>query len=60
MSITTKEEAKLSSVEDATKDERARLTEKVKSRAHALGFQKVGVVRAEALTGQYAVFIDHA
>jgi epoxyqueuosine reductase len=54
MSITTEEEAKLSSVVDAAKRERARLTEEVKSRARALGFQKVGVVRAEALTKERA------
>jgi epoxyqueuosine reductase len=54
MSILTEEEARPSSAEEATKRERARLTEEVKSRAHALGFQKVGVVRAEALTEERA------
>jgi epoxyqueuosine reductase len=54
MSILTEEEARPSSAEDATKSARARLTEEVKSRAHALGFQKVGVVRAEALTDERA------
>ncbi|HVF41531.1 MAG TPA: tRNA epoxyqueuosine(34) reductase QueG [Pyrinomonadaceae bacterium] len=40
--------------EDSARISRARLTEEVKSRALALGFQKVGVVRAEALTEERA------
>lgn len=52
MSILAEEAARLSSTEDATR--RSRLTEEVKARARAFGFQKVGVVRAEALTGERA------
>ena len=52
MSILVQEEARLSSTEDATS--LSGLTEELKSRALALGFQKVGVVRAEALTEERA------
>ena len=53
MSILTEEQARdSSSTEDAAR--RAHLTEEVKSRARALGFQKVGVVRAEVLTEERA------
>src|ERR1700749_4680627 len=55
MIITTEEEeARPSSASDAARLSPARLTEELKSRAHALGFQKVGVVRAEALTEERA------
>jgi epoxyqueuosine reductase len=55
MSILTEEEARpSSSTPDAARLSRARLTEEVKSRARALGFQKVGVARAESLTGERA------
>ncbi|HKG12914.1 MAG TPA: tRNA epoxyqueuosine(34) reductase QueG [Pyrinomonadaceae bacterium] len=55
MSILTEEEARPTpSTRDAERLSRARLTEEVKSRARALGFQKVGVVRAESLTGERA------
>jgi epoxyqueuosine reductase len=53
MSILTQEAARPSaSTEDAAR--LTRLTEEVKSRARALGFQKVGVVRAEPLTDERA------
>jgi epoxyqueuosine reductase len=55
MSILTEEEARpSSSTQEAGGLARARLTEELKRRAHALGFQKVGVVRAEPLTGERA------
>lgn len=54
MNILAEKEARPSSAEDSTTLSRARLTDEVKSRALALGFQKVGVVRAEALTEERA------
>ena len=54
MSILAEEEARLSSAEDAARPSTAHLTEELKRRAHALGFQKVGVVRAESLTDERA------
>jgi len=55
MSILTEEEEQpCAPAENAAAMSRARLTEELKSRARALGFQKVGVVPAEALTDERA------
>ncbi len=54
MSILAEEARLSSSTEGAASLSRARLTEEVKRRALALGFEKVGVVRAEILTEERA------